>query len=792
MRTRKLVYAVLLSAVLISCNRDPNVVKKKYLENGNRYFNNGKFREASIMYRNALQKDPKYGEAFYRNALTSIKLQQFGPAVRDFRRSIELLPAELSKEKQDAQVRLAEIYLAYFLSGASGGAATLVKEREEIAKTTEDLLKKDPRSYDGNRLKAELALVNVQELAKKGSSDRAKEKLDEAIGAFEVANSVKPDQPLLVFSLCRSLIVAGRYPEAEKHYRALIAKVKDATGAYGDLYALLLRVNRTADAEDVLKLAISNNPKAPNLRTMLAAHYHRLNRREEMVKTLQQLKGLAKDAPEVFERVGDFYFRIGDGEEAIRQYEEGMRANSKSKNSYQKRIIEVLAAQGKIAEAAQVNEAILKENPKDNEAMGLRASLLLDKGDLQNAIPQLQSVVNQGPENVIGRYNLGRAHAMKEEWELARKQYLEAIRLRPDYVPARLGLAQLQSARGEFEAALKTSNDILNYDRNNGGAKSIKAGALMSLNRFNDARVVLDGLIAVAPNNPEVLFQLGTLNLAERKFKEAEAAYVKSYQANPANARGLLGVVETYAIQNQFDKALQMLNDEVKKAPGRLELRLALGNTAVRAGKYDLAIGEFKALLSGLEKNPRASGEVLMRLGETYRRKGDYKAGIESLEKAKIATPQNGNIWVSLGMMHDSVGNKAEARKNYEETLKFDPDNALALNNLAFIVAESGGDLDQALTYAKRARQKLPDASEIADTLGWIYLKKNLTDNALEVFQELVKNQPNRSTFRFHLGMALSQKGDKVKALKELQTALRSNPAKDEEGKIKDLIAKLS
>jgi tetratricopeptide (TPR) repeat protein len=792
MRTCKLVYPLLLAAVLISCNRDPNVVKKKYVENGNRYFNNGKFREASIMYRNAIQKDPKYGEAYYRNALTAIKLQQFGPAVRDFRRSIELLPPESAKEKQDAQVRLAEIYLAYFLSGASSGGAALVKEREEIAKTTEDLLKKDPRSFDGNRLKAELALVNVQELVKKNDNERARAKLNEAIAAFETANSVKPDQPALVYSLCRSLIVATRFPEAEKHYRALISHVKEAVGAYTDLYALLVRLNRPAEAEEVLKTGISNNPKLLNFRTMLAAHYYRLNRREDMVKTLQQFKGMAKDSPEVYERVGDFYFRIGDGEEAIRQYEEGMRGNPKAKSAYQKRIIEVLAAQGKIAEAAQVNEAILKDNPKDNEALGLRASLLLDRGDLQNAIPQLQSVVNQGPDNVVARYNLGRAHAMKEEWELARKQYLEAIRIRPDYVPARLGLAQLQTARGEFEAALKSCDDILKFDKNNVGAKSIMAGAMMSMNRFADARVVLDALVAATPNSPDVLFQVGTLNLAERKYKEAEAAYVKAYQANPANARGLLGAVEVYAVQNQFDKGIQMLNDEVKKAPGRLELRLALANTAVRASKYDLAIGEFKTLLSGVDKNPRAQGEILMRLGETYRRKGDFKSGIEALEKAKVATPQNGNIWVSLGMMHDGVGNKAEARKNYEETLKFDPDNAVALNNLAFIVAESGGDLDRALTYAKRARQKLPEAHEIADTLGWIYLKKNLTDNALEVFQELVKSQPNRSTFRFHLGMALSQKGDKVKALKELQTALRSNPAKDEEGKIKELIAKLS
>ena len=85
----------------------------------------------------------------------------------------------------------------------------------------------------------------------------------------------------------------------------------------------------------------------------------------------------------------------------------------------------------------------------------------------------------------------------------------------------------------------------------------------------------------------------------------------------------------------------------------------------------------------------------------------------------------------------------------------------------------------------------MPNLSEVSDTLGWIYLKKNMSDNAMDIFQGLVNKMPGNSTYRFHLGMALAQKGDKPKALGELQQALRSSPSKEEENKIKDLINKL-
>jgi tetratricopeptide (TPR) repeat protein len=79
----------------------------------------------------------------------------------------------------------------------------------------------------------------------------------------------------------------------------------------------------------------------------------------------------------------------------------------------------------------------------------------------------LQAVVTRAPDNPVSRYNLGRAHAARGEYEQARQQFQKAIELRPDYVLARLALAQLQVARADFDAALKTAEAVLAIDKGN-------------------------------------------------------------------------------------------------------------------------------------------------------------------------------------------------------------------------------------------------------------------------------------------------------------------------------------
>jgi len=162
------------------------------------------------------------------------------------------------------------------------------------------------------------------------------------------------------------------------------------------------------------------------------------------------------------------------------------------------------------------------------------------------------------------------------------------------------------------------------------------------------------------------------------------------------------------------------------------------------------------------------------------------------LQKAREVLPDNVTVLSTLALTLDHAGRWNEAKQAYEATLKLDANNGIGLNNLAFLIAEHNGDLDDALTKAQKAKQLLPNTYEVADTLGWIYLKKNLSDNAIEIFSDLTKKAPNQSTFHYHLGMALYQKGDKPKAIKELQESMKYNPPKDEREKVQQLLTRLT
>jgi Flp pilus assembly protein TadD len=142
-------------------------------------------------------------------------------------------------------------------------------------------------------------------------------------------------------------------------------------------------------------------------------------------------------------------------------------------------------------------------------------------------------------------------------------------------------------------------------------------------------------------------------------------------------------------------------------------------------------------------------------------------------------------------MIYEGTGKSDQAKPLWEQVLKIQPDNPLALNNLAFAKAQDGVDLDQALTMSQKARQQMPSNPQVSDTLGWIYVKKNLSDDAVRIFKDLTAQVPNSPTFHYHYGVALLQKGDKPSAKKELLTALADKPSTNEELKIKELLQKI-
>src|SRR6266850_4300460 len=99
--------AASLLGLLTGCRSDP----KSYVAKGNKYYDRAKYKEASIMYRRALNKDMRYSDAWYRLGLTNMKLTLYPDARRDFSRAIE---TDVKKENMEAIVKLGDIDLMYY------------------------------------------------------------------------------------------------------------------------------------------------------------------------------------------------------------------------------------------------------------------------------------------------------------------------------------------------------------------------------------------------------------------------------------------------------------------------------------------------------------------------------------------------------------------------------------------------------------------------------------------------------------------------------------------------------
>ncbi len=143
------------------------------------------------------------------------------------------------------------------------------------------------------------------------------------------------------------------------------------------------------------------------------------------------------------------------------------------------------------------------------------------------------------------------------------------------------------------------------------------------------------------------------------------------------------------------------------------------------------------------------------------------------MEQALGHDPKYIPALLSIGMTYQRMGENKNAIKMYERLLSVSNNFVPALNNIAWLYAEEGKKFEDALSYAKKAVSLKPADSQIIDTLGWVYLKKQQYNDAVKTFQKAVNLSPKDPILRYHLGFAYSKAGDKAKAKEELNNALK-------------------
>jgi tetratricopeptide (TPR) repeat protein len=760
----------LLAVVLSGCSTDPKAVSRKYVERGNRYFAEGKFKEASIVYRRALNKYPRSPDAWYRLGLTDSRLGALAEARKDFSRAMDLDPANL-----DAVVHLGDLDLSFYLLDPADGR-TFLADLQEISGR---LLKQDPRSFDGLRLSGNIALAKNETAA--------------AIQKFEAANQVKPDQPDLALMLAQTFFASRQDEAGEKFASGVIERHKTFGQMYDALYVHYLRGNRPDLAEQVLRLKITNNPSHGAYLIQLASHYVVMRRPAEASATIDLLTSDPKRFPEGRLAAGDFYVRVHDYGAALRQFEAGRLQRpqqSRVDRAYRKKIAEVLATQGERVRAQTIVAELLKEDSKDPEARALHATLALGSGDvgqIKTAITELEELTKAMSSNAPLHFNLGCAYLARDRAssDAAREQFEVALRIDPHHAPAKLAWAELALSRGESGRGAQAALEVTREDPANPVARLILARSLTAMNELAKAREQLTQLLFIYPDSKDAREQLAELDLREHKYRQAEEGFRGLIPAG--DARGSAGLIQCKVAQRRWPEALQMALDQVHKWPDRPDYRQTLAQIYVASGDFGAAAAQFETLIV---RDSNSAG-LYRQLGEAKASRGDVPGALGAFQKARQLAPSDVAAALDLATLYDRLNRSKEARAEYQTVIQLQPENTAALNNLAYLEAEEGVDLDQALAYAQHAQQRAPDDPNVQDTLALVYIHKNLTGDGVRILRDLVARSPENPAFHLHLAIALYQKGDRPWARRELAAASRNNPDSRQQDKIRELKAKL-
>jgi len=275
----------------------------------------------------------------------------------------------------------------------------------------------------------------------------------------------------------------------------------------------------------------------------------------------------------------------------------------------------------------------------------------------------------------------------------------------------------------------------------------------------------------------------------EGNYAQAIAEYDRLTRAAPRFAVGYIGEAEAQIMLGKTADAYQTLENWKRSDPASALPYQVIANLHLVDREPQKAVLELR---SGLAKYPNSS-TLLSLLGTAYARVGDAKSAKSQYEAALTADARNVDAMIGLGDIAAKGGKPEEAIGHYRKALKIEPANAIASNNLAWILAEQGKSLDEARILAQAATKAGGDSYVDAyDTLGWVYYQRGEYSQAVISLSKAKSLAPRRLDIAGHLGLAYAKAGRKKEAVVELKRALSGTASLPNRTELERVLAELS
>lgn len=535
-----------------------------------------------------------------------------------------------------------------------------------------------------------------------------------------------------------------------------------------------------------LRKAVAADPASPELQEMLAFALLQSGDMDGGIGALQALGGLDTDV-----RPGDtslimLLLQQGRNQEAITRAEEllerhpdlvelhtlisighiGLGDTESARAALRKGLVEApenaslalnlasLEEQlGNLAEAREVLEALQQRLPGEHRSAQHLASLAFQEGDSTTAMQWLQKATEHSPEVLQPHITLARMQVTEGRPDAARDTLEQAKEFHPDEPELHHALGTVQHQLGQYDDAVTSFLFAVEQAPDNANARLSLARSQASSGDDQAAEDTLKELLEMQPGHQEARVFL---------------------------IRGLMNQNRFEAADRQVDKFREHYPDSA--------LGYGLGGMlALDQGEFEQARDRF---LAALERTETPSRDWVMGLVQAKHSLGETEASLSVLSEWAEENPGDAPAWHLYGARLLEQGKSADALEVYETFLERFPDDAIALNNAAWLLRHQ--DVSRGLEYVRRAHANAPESPQVMDTKGVLLIHGDQAEEAVEVLRKANELAPDDLTIRYHLAWAMAKLGNDAQAREELSDLLAVDEQFPERDEAADLLDRLT
>ncbi|MDQ1610938.1 MAG: hypothetical protein QOG00_869 [Pyrinomonadaceae bacterium] len=486
---------------------------------------------------------------------------------------------------------------------------------------------------------------------------------------------------------------------------------------------------------------------------------------DRAIAALKDVLRLDPNDPEALALLGEFYTRTGREAEAIEAFRRWMGAPATVDTNFYKvitqgrelspdaaaaRLAEALLKAGRTAESVDAIRRALSISPENNQYLALLGEAIDAGGDSDVAITELQRMILVNPTNLAAISLLAHAQARAGKVDAAVATLRAATTARPG------DTRELQQQRRRLVDDL--------------------AGVLADALRYDEAVAAYEDLLKARGINADAPLTADSDKEAARPILERiinlqrQAGRLDDAFATAGRMRRLLGANDpradfyTVAVlreQGKRREALEAVRAARLKHPGVSEFLGLEAETLADLGQIEEGATLLRARITG---KPEDDYPAYLSIANLYLQAGRGKEAVVAARKLLELAPPNEpqlvtQALIMLASSQERAGDTKGAEESLRRILSTTPNDATALNNLGYFLAERGERLPEALDMIKRAVKTEPTNPNYLDSLGWVYFKLGQLDEAERHLNDAARRNTRSSTVQEHLGDLHQKRG---------------------------------